>query len=273
MNTDIDFLHELHQDVCRAVDRGQTHPNKQRGWSDWLSPGRHRLAYAIAGLGCAALAATGVIIAILAGAHSPTQASSANLGFGRTTTRTGSSNPVPPVLGLAPPAIGRDPFLIGGRRISLAVALARAGYPFPLPDASAANRSRLSAVWIGTAGDVEGALKKSHHEIVLDYVSSQVRVFIKPVQAPTQSFTAARWRRAFLRMIRDDHLRSLTVRTINGHVATVYDKPGTPGDIDMIWIQPHLNLDILIDGRSLATTPADLLAIAHSLTIPTTTTP
>jgi hypothetical protein len=74
-------------------------------------------------------------------------------------------------------------------------------------------------------------------------------------------------------MIRNDHLHSLPVRTINGHVATVYDKPGAPGDIDMIWIQPHLNLDILIDARSLATTPAELLAIARSLATPTTTNP
>ena len=274
MNTGIDFLHELHQDVRRAFDRDAAQPSSRRGWSDWLSPGRHRLAYAIAGLGCAALVATGVVIASLAGTQSPSKVSNGNLGpYVRSTTSTGNSIPVSPVLGLVPPAIGRDPFLTGGRRISLPAAVTRAGYPVPIPDAPAANPSRLSAVWIGGAGDVEGALKKSHHEIVLDYLSSQVRVFIKPVQAPTQSFTAARWRRAFLRMIRDDHLRSLTVRTIKGHVATVYAKPGTPGDIDMIWIQPHLNLDILIDARSLATTPADLLAIARSLAIPTTTNP
>ena len=131
--TNIDFLHELHQDVRRAVDHSQTRSNNRRGWSGRLSPGRHRLAYAIAGLGCAALVVTGVVIASLAGVHSPSQASSANLGFSRATTSTHNSIPVSPVLGLVPPAIGHDPFLIGGRRISLPAAVAHAGYPVPAP--------------------------------------------------------------------------------------------------------------------------------------------
>jgi hypothetical protein len=187
VNTDISFLHDLRADLAQATraeagahatraEAGAhaTAARRTRGPRQWLG-GRRRVLVVAAGLVCAGGAAIAVVIVgSLGTGHAPSTPSP-------NSRPTQPSGPGSGILGIPLPPLGKNPFAVGGRRVSLAEATARAGYLFPVPDAPSANASVLSGVWIGPAGDIEGALSKGHREIALQYKQTGVRVFIKPL--------------------------------------------------------------------------------------------
>jgi hypothetical protein len=152
------------------------------------------------------------------------------------------------------PEIGREPFAEGGRRVSLAGAIANAGYAFLVPNAPAANRHNLSYVWITRGGAVR--------EVALQYASTGVRVFIKPA-LPTFKQDP---RRQFEILARELHLGQGAVLTIGQGVLFVQAKRGLSGgpSVEMIYPGADRQLEIDILGAS-QTTTADLVAIARSI--------
>lgn len=244
----VQALNELRSDFVRLAEAQQDatpQPPAHR-------PRLHLHAFAAAAaIGCAAAGA--VILSTTGGGGGPTRSAAAHTGTvqlgGVTLGGHGLQGANLPL-----PKIGRDPFAEGGRQVSLARAIAKAGYAFLVPSAPAANRHNLSYVWITRGGAVR--------EVALQYASTGVRVFIKPA-LPTFKQDP---RRQFEMMARELHLGRGAVQTIGQDVLFVQAKRGLSGgpSVEMIYTGADRQLEIDIIGSS-QTTAADLIAVARSI--------
>jgi hypothetical protein len=143
---------------------------------------RRRLTYAVAGGSCVAAAI--VVAAVLltgGGTHHQPPASGTTGNFGRSGLE-----------GILPAPIGSDPFGSRTHRITLARGAHLLGAPVPTPNSPLANPGNLSAVW------------GVHGEVMLDYVSSQIRISIEPANRILRNGARA----AFRQMARVDHRTS-----------------------------------------------------------------
>jgi hypothetical protein len=243
----IESLNQMRSDFVRLAEAAElpTSPPRSRR--------RPRLrAFAVAAAAACA-AGAGAILVTTTGGGSTRDAG----GTGTTTGilhAQGSIVGVPGLEGRPLPKLGRDPFGEGGRRVSLAEAIAEAGYAFPVPAAPAANHHKLSYVWISRGGAI--------HEVALQYASTGVRVFIKPA-LPTFKQDP---RRQFETMARELHLGRNAVHTIGRGVLFVQTKPGLSGgpSVEMIYPDAGRQLEIDIIG-SPSTSIADLTAVARSM--------
>ncbi len=136
-----------------------------------------------------------------------------------------------------------NPFGAYGRRITLAHGARLLGSNVPTPHAPLANPGNLSAIW------------GIHGEVILDYVSSQIRIRI----VPANRILRRNARVAFRREARGDHL-SPGALTISGNPAIVVGGgPGKAGAAEVV----RDGLDIAVMGHRSA---AELIAVARSLT-------
>jgi hypothetical protein len=194
---------------------------------------RRRLTYAVAAGSCVAAGIVAAAVLLTGGgAHRPSPSSGVPGDFGR----SGSLIPRP-----AP--IGSDPFGSHGHRITLARAAILLGSPVPTPNSAPANPGDLFAVW-GVRG-----------EVILDYVSSQIRISIRPANRVLRSHPRAEFRQ----MARGFHM-SPGFLIINGDPALVAGGGlGKPGFAQVI----RDGLSIAVMGERPA---GQLIAIARSLT-------
>ena len=138
-------------------------------------------------------------------------------------------------------SIGSDPFGPRTHRITLARALSSSGHP-SRHRTLRSNPGNLSAVW-GVRG-----------EVMLDYVSSQIRISIKPANHILRNGARA----AFRTEARSDHMHPGAM-TINGDPALVVGGgPHEHGFAEVV----RDGLDIAVMGERSA---AQLIAIARSL--------
>ena len=156
---------------------------------------RRRLTYAMAAGSCVA---AGIVVAAVlltgGGAHHPSPSSGTTGNFGRSGLMGG----------ILPAPIGSDPFGSRSHRITLARGAHLLGAPVPTPNSPLANPGNLSAVW-GVRG-----------EVMLDYVSSQIRISIEPANRILRNGARA----AFRTEARSDHMYPGAM-TINGDPALV----------------------------------------------------
>ena len=191
---------------------------------------RRRPTYAMAAGSCVAAATVVAAVLLTAGgtrspAHHPSSAPSG-----------GALN------GPLPAPIGSDPFGARTHRITLARGAHLLGAPVPTPDSPLANPGNLSAVW------------GVHGEVILDYVSSQIRISIKPANHILRNGARA----AFRTEARDDHMHPGAM-TINGDPALVVGgSTRNHGFAEVV----RDGLDIAVMGERSA---PQLIAIARSL--------
>jgi hypothetical protein len=191
---------------------------------------RRRLAYALAA--CSSVAAAVVIATMLSsagGARHPSPPARGGGSFG--------------LLGPSPAPIGSNPFASAGRRVTLAHAARLIGADVPTPNAPLANPGNLSVIW-GVRG-----------EVILDYVSSQIRISIEPANRILRKGAGA----AFRKMARVDHMSpgALTIAGDPGIV--VGGSARNPGFAEVV----RDGLSVAVMGHRSA---AQLVAVARSLT-------
>jgi hypothetical protein len=149
----------------------------------------------------------------------------------------------PMILGPEPAPIGSNPFGAYGHRVTLARGARLLGSDVPTPHAALANPGNLSAVW------------GIHGEVILDYVSSQIRIRIVPANRILRSNARA----AFRREARSDHLLPGALTIAGDPAIVVGGGPRKPGAAEVV----RDGLDIAVMGSHSA---AELIAIARSLT-------
>ena len=193
---------------------------------------RRRRTYAMAAGSCVAAAIVVASLLLTGGGTRHRPPSSATTGnFGRSGLE-----------GILPVPIGSDPFGPRSHRITLARGARLLGAPVPTPDSALANPGNLSVVW------------GVHGEVILDYVSSQIRISIEPANRILRNGAQA----AFRKMARVDHIRpgALTIA-------------GNPGIVAAGGPHEHGFAQVIRDGLSIAVmgqrSAAQLIAIARSL--------
>jgi hypothetical protein len=161
MNTDIQFLNDLHSDFVRLSAQATQSPTVadpvQRQADSRLGLIRVRFI---------AMAAVAFLVGIVAVFWSSTT----------TSNPTAIHNPIPNTGPVASPVIGRmGPYRIPLRKASLAEAISAAAFPVPIPNAPAANPGSLSAVFVPKNPDQAGT------EVVLSYDTTHILLYITKV--------------------------------------------------------------------------------------------
>jgi hypothetical protein len=193
---------------------------------------RRRLTYAMAAGSCVAVVVAVALLSSGSTRHLPTTAG-----------RRGSFGFLDPSFGFQPPPIGSDPFRADHRPVTVTKAARLLGAPVPAPNTALANSGNLSAIWA------------VHNEVILDYVSSQIRISIGPPNRILRNGAAA----AFRKMARIDHLVPGAL-TIDGSPAIVVGATRRhSGFVGVV----RDGLTIVVMGDRSA---AQLIAIARSLT-------
>jgi len=152
--------------------------------------------------------------------------------------------------GILPPPIGSNPFASGGRRVTLGRASRLLGFQVPTPNTPLANPGNLTSIWFSPVGNGSG----TRGEVMLDYVSTQIRISVEPANRILGSDA----RGAFAKEAKEVHM-SPGVLTIDGAPGLAdVGGPGNPGFAEIV----RGGLDIAVMGHRSA---ADLIAIARSL--------
>lgn len=154
--------------------------------------------------------------------------------------------------GPQPVPVGSNPFITGGRVVSLAQARSLAGFAVPVPDSALASPEKLSKVWFASWKTDDGTVER---EVVLDYVSSNIRITIDPAGAGFGSDPRA----AYLKEAASIGQPESSVQTVNGAPALVVAAAnGQNGFVDMDMNGIH----IAVIGPYSAT---ELIAVANTL--------
>jgi hypothetical protein len=156
--------------------------------------------------------------------------------------------------GFGPPRVpvGSDPFLTGGREVTLDQARSQAGFAVPAPNSSLAGPQNLSKVWFSSWQNEDGTTAR---EVILDYVSSNIRITIDRAGPGFGSDPRA----AYLKEAASLGQPQSSVQTVNSAPALVVPPAGGQNgfvDLDMNGIH------VAIIGYQ---PTAQLIAIANSL--------
>ena len=136
--------------------------------------------------------------------------------------------------------------------VSLAQARSLAGFAVPVPDSALASPEKLSKVWFASWKTDDGTVER---EVVLDYVSSNIRITIDPAGAGFGSDPRA----AYLKEAASIGQPESSVQTVNGAPALVVAAAnGQNGFVDMDMNGIH----IAVIGPYSAT---ELIAVANTL--------
>jgi len=156
-------------------------------------------------------------------------------------------------LGYPQAPVGVDPFVDGGKKVTLAQATDTAGFTITTPSTGTAGPSSLSDVWMSPIGSATGT---TVNEVVLDYVASGVEIDLEPASGALAADPA----NAFQAMVTQDALPSAYVTSVLGGAPAFVIPPnnGQVGSVEYV----SQGVDVTIMGHQSAPT---LLAIANSM--------
>ncbi len=253
MTSQIEFLNHLQGEVERALDR---RAGVSMTGGDRPGPGPAKLPRR---WGFAAVAA-GLVVASIAGgvtAYQTSQPSGSDGSHPPPRSNSGGGG----FLGFPMPAIGKDPFAIGGHPVSLATAKQTAGYPWPVPNAPAANLTLLRYVWTGWYGEWTSLAHNGQggvaREVVLEYPKTGVRVLINPIVPRFPRHAIHAWREMVPELNKYGQGSHATAEFIDGVAALVtsgrgasaaWPRGGYSTVIELAYPSRWIRLDITIIG-------------------------
>ena len=165
--SDIDYLNQLRSDFLRLAHADEA--SRPASGPVLRRVARHRylrrpLAAAAVGIAACALVGLGWVWAA-----SRSDTSHPTVGIG-------PNSHAPVIIGIAPAPVGTDPFGSPSRAVSLAEARSLVDFPLPVPNSELAGPQNLSNVWYSTWKNDDGTTAR---EVILDYVSSDIRIMIQ----------------------------------------------------------------------------------------------